>query len=68
MVGKNVRKTKLQSKPVKTVQSKRRRKVHRNVSPQPFSPNSTSHDYTLPDGNYYDSFDKLRLSIKDEER
>lgn len=68
MVRKNECKTKVKRKPAKSIKSKKGTKLPRHASPQVFSSSDSEHNYTLPDGNYYDSFDKLRLSIKDEPR
>lgn len=66
---KNECKTKLKTKPAKSVRSKRSKKLPRHASPQVvLSSSASDHDYTLPDGNYYDSFDKLRLSLTKEPR
>lgn len=65
---KNECKTKVKSKPAKSVRSTKSKKLPRHASPQVFSSSASEQDYTLPDGNYYDSFDKVRLSLNKEPR
>lgn len=68
MVRKKEGNTKLKSKPAKVGRPKRGKKLAPRESPDLFSSSASELDYTLPDGNYYDSFDKLRLSLENKPR
>lgn len=51
---------KLKSKPAKSTRTKNGKKLSKVASPQTVS-SSPELDYTLPEGNHLDSFDRLRL-------
>lgn len=61
MVRKTVKKRKLNDKPVP--KKSKRKNASRNTASSPANYSTTSDlNYTLPDGNYFDSFDNFRLA------